>query len=49
MKNQEQDNDMVSIWNKDFTKRNMYVHEWKNLYKSLSGTELTLTQKSKAD
>ena len=34
--------DMVVIWNKDLTKRDMYVHEWQNLYYSLTGKELTI-------
>lgn len=35
--------DMITVWNKDLTKRDMYVHEWQNLYHLLTGTELTLT------
>ncbi len=34
------ENDIVSIWNKDLTKRDMFVHEWQNLYFSLTGEEL---------
>jgi len=34
--------DLISIWNKDLTKRDMYVHEWQNLYYSLTGEELTI-------
>ena len=34
--------DIVSIWNKDITKRDMFVHEWQNLYFALTGEELTL-------
>ncbi len=33
--------DVITIWNKDLTKRDMYVHEWQNLYFSLTGEELT--------
>jgi hypothetical protein len=33
--------DVISIWNKDLTKRDMYVHEWQNLYFALTGEELT--------
>lgn len=36
------ENDIVSIWNKDLTKRDMYVHEWQNLYSALTGAELKL-------
>lgn len=34
--------DLISIWNKDLTKRDMYVHEWQNLYFALTGEELTI-------
>ena len=34
--------DIVSIWNKDITKRDMFVHEWQNLYFALNGEELTI-------
>jgi hypothetical protein len=34
------EDDVVSIWNKDLTKRDMYVHEWQKLYFSLTGEEL---------
>lgn len=30
----------LSIWNKDLTKRDMYVHEWQNLYFALTGEDL---------
>jgi len=33
---------LVTLWNKDLTKRNMYVHEWQNLYQSLTSKELTI-------
>lgn len=36
------DDDIISIWNKDLTKRDMYVHEWQNLYFCLCGEELTI-------
>jgi len=36
--------DIVSIWNKDLTKRDMYVHEWQNLYYALTNKELTIKQ-----
>lgn len=36
------DKDVVSIWNRDLTKRDMYVYEWQNLFKCLTGEELTL-------
>jgi hypothetical protein len=32
--------DVVIIWNKDLTKRDMFVHEWQNLYFALTGEEL---------
>lgn len=36
---------LVTIWNKDLTKRDMYVHEWQNWYYLLSGgEELTIKQ-----
>ena len=31
--------EMVTIWNTDLTKRDMYVHEWQNWYNLLSGGE----------
>jgi hypothetical protein len=34
------DDDIISIWNKDLTRRDMYVHEWQNLYNILAGEEL---------
>ena len=34
------DDDIVSIWNKDLTKRDMFVNEWQNLYHALTGKEL---------
>ena len=34
--------DIVVIWNKDVSKRDMYVHEWQNLYYTLASKELTL-------
>lgn len=34
------ESDLVSIWNKDLTKRDMYVHEFQNLYFILSGEDL---------
>jgi hypothetical protein len=34
--------DVVVIWNKDLTKRDMFVHEWQNLYFALTGEELTI-------
>jgi hypothetical protein len=36
--------DVVVIWNKDLTKRDMFVHEWQNLYFALTGEELTFKQ-----
>lgn len=35
--------DIFSVWNNDITKRDMYVHEWQNLYHALTGEELELT------
>lgn len=35
-----QDDDIISIWNKDLTKRDMYVHEWQNLYFTITGIML---------
>lgn len=34
--------DIISIWNKDLTKREMYVHELQNLYFALTQRELTV-------
>jgi len=36
------DDSLVTIWNKDLTKRDMYVHEWQNTYRRLAGEELTI-------
>lgn len=36
--------DLISIWNRDLTRRNIYVHEWRILYKILAGEALTITQ-----
>lgn len=33
---------LIVIWNKYIAKRDIYVHEWQNLYFALSGEELTL-------
>lgn len=34
--------DLVAIWNKDVSRRDMYVHEWQNLYFALCGEELKI-------
>jgi hypothetical protein len=34
--------DIISVWNKDKAKRDMYVHEWQNLWFALTGEELTI-------
>jgi hypothetical protein len=39
--------DVVSIWNKDLTGRDMHVHEWQNLYFALTGEELTFKQRER--
>jgi hypothetical protein len=39
-----QKDNVCTIWNKDIRKRDMYVHEWQNLYFALSGQELQLNQ-----
>jgi hypothetical protein len=36
------DDDMISIWNKDLIKRDMFVHEWQNLYFALTSEELII-------
>lgn len=36
------DDDIVSIFNKDLTKRNMYVHEFQNIVHALTQTELEI-------
>lgn len=33
---------IVTIWNKDKMKRDMFVHEWQNLYFALTGEELKI-------
>ena len=32
---------MCTLWNKDITKRDMFVNEWQNLYFALTNKELT--------
>ncbi len=39
------EDDIVSIWNKDVTRRDICVHEWQNIYFALTGEELTLIEK----
>lgn len=34
------EDDVVSVWNKDLTKRDMYINEFQNLYFALTGEEL---------
>lgn len=34
--------DILSIWNKDLTNRDMFIHEWQNLYFTLTNEELKL-------
>ncbi len=34
--------EMVSVWNKDLMKRDMFVHELQNLYFALTGEELNV-------
>lgn len=36
--------DVISIWNTDLSKRDMYVHEWQNLYYALTNKELTIKE-----
>lgn len=33
---------ICTLWNKDIERRDMYVHEWQNLYFALTGEELTI-------
>ena len=40
------DTDIVTIWNKDVKNRDMFVHEFQNLYFDLSGEELTLKKET---
>ena len=35
------EDDVISVWNKDLTKRDMYINEFQNLYFALTGEELT--------
>lgn len=37
----DSDNEIVSIWNNDVMRRGMYVHEWQNLFRSLTNQELS--------
>jgi hypothetical protein len=37
------DDNLCTLWNKDLKRRDMFVHEWQNLYFALTGEELTLT------
>lgn len=39
------DANVISIWNKDLTKREMFVHEFQNLYLMLSGEKLKIKRK----
>jgi hypothetical protein len=32
----------VTVWNTDLSKRDMFVHEWQNLYHSLTSEELKI-------
>ncbi len=34
------DDDLCTLWNKDLKRRDMFVHEWQNLYFALTGEEL---------
>ena len=38
----DRNDDILSIWNKDLTNRDMFVHEWQNLYFALTNEELTI-------
>ena len=38
----DRNDDILSIWNKDLTNRDMFVHEWQNLYSALTNEELKL-------
>jgi len=40
--NKKHEDDIVSIWNTDLTRRDMFVHEWQNLYFALTNEELTI-------
>lgn len=33
---------ICTLWNKDIERRDIYVHEWQNLYFALTGEELTI-------
>jgi hypothetical protein len=37
---------LIAIWNKDVTRREIYVHEWQNLYLLLSGEKLKIKRKT---
>lgn len=36
------EDNLCTLWNKDIRRRDMYVHEWQNLWFALTGSELTL-------
>lgn len=36
------DDDLISIWNNDVTRREIYVHEFQNMYRALSGKGLAI-------
>ena len=40
--NGSREDDVVSVWNSDLAKRDMYVHEFQNLYFALTNKELTI-------
>ena len=42
--NHPMNDSIISIWNRDLVKRDMYVHEWQNLYFALTGAELKLKE-----
>lgn len=45
--NYNEADDIVTLWNNDITKRKMYVHEWQNMYRVLTGRELKMNKEIK--
>lgn len=43
------DDDIVTLWNNDIKKRDIYVHEWQNLYFALTGKELIINNGTKTN
>ena len=44
--NKRHEGKIVALWNKDFKRRDIYVHEFQNLYFALTGEELKMLNES---